>query len=123
MSSLSHSMPDFFGKIPILDPNLWPNELQIFPTNSLNESTIEFQLEIDLDTFTDLWSARLFFSGEDRTRLNKAEETLFVNNALHSLFSYYEVYLNNEQANFLYAHQAFVSAEFSGIKGKKESLY
>ena len=61
----------------------------------------------------------------DRTRLANSEETLLINNALHSLFSNCEVYLNNEQvhsASSLYVHQAFVSAEFSGTKGTKESL-
>ena len=91
LNSLSHSMLDFFGKVPILDPILWSNEQQIFPTNSLNESTIEFQLETDRNIFTDLRSTRLFIRGRvikgDRTRLDNAEETLLVNNALHSLFS------------------------------------
>ena len=59
MNSLSHSMLDFFGKVPNLDPILWSNEQQIFPTNSLNESTIEFQLETDRNIFTDLRSIRL----------------------------------------------------------------
>ena len=86
-------------------------------------------METDRNIFTDLRSTRLFIRGRvikgDRTRLDNAEETLLVNNALHSLFSNCEVYLNNEQvhsANSLYAHQVFVSAEFSGTKGTKESL-
>ena len=86
-------------------------------------------METDRNIFTDLRSTRLFIRERvikgDRTRLDNADETLLVNNALHSLFSNCEVYLNNEQfhsANSLYAHQAFVSAEFSGTKGTKESL-
>ena len=129
MISLSHFMLDFSGKFPILEPILWSNEQQIFPTNSLNESTIEIQLETDCNIFTDLRSTQLFIRRTvikgDQTRLDNAEETLLVNNALHSLFSNCEVYLNNEQvhsANSLYAHQVFVSAEFSGTKGTKESL-
>ena len=35
-NSLSHSMLEFFGKIPILDPNLLSKKQQMFPTNSLN---------------------------------------------------------------------------------------
>ena len=77
MNSLSHSMLDFFGKVPILDPILWFIEQQIFPTNSLNESTIEFQLETDRNIFTDLRSTRLFIRGMvikgDRTRLDNDE--------------------------------------------------
>ena len=38
MNSLSHFMLDFFGKAPFLDPILWSNEQQIFPTNSLNNN-------------------------------------------------------------------------------------
>ena len=74
-------------------------------------------------------STRLFIRGRvikgGRTRLDNAEETLLVSNALHSLFSNCEVYLNNEQlhsANSLSAHQAFVSAVFSGTKRTEESL-
>ena len=108
---------------------LWSNEQQIFPTNSLNESTIEFQLETDRNIFTDLRSTRLFIRRiiikGDRTSLDNAEVTILVNNALHSLFSNCEVYPNNEQvhsANSLHAHQAFVSTKFSGTNGIKESL-
>ena len=69
MNSLSHSMLDFFGKVLILDPILWSDEQQIFPTKSLNESTIEFQLETDRNIFTDLRSTRLFIRG----RVNKGD--------------------------------------------------
>ena len=91
MNFLSHSMLDFFGKVPILDPNLWSNEQQTFSTNSLNESTTEFQLETDRNIFTDLRSSRLFIRGRvikgDRTCLDNAEGILLVNNALYLLFS------------------------------------
>ena len=60
MNSLSHSMLDFLGKNPIFDPIFWSNEQQIFPTSSLNESTIKFQLETDRNIFTDLRSTQLF---------------------------------------------------------------
>ena len=90
---------------------------------------MEFQLKIDRNTFADMRSSRLLIRGRaikvDRTRLDKADETLLVNNALHSIFSYCEVYLNNEEvhsSNFLYAQQALVSAEFSGTKGTKATL-
>ena len=63
MNSLSHSMLDFFGKVPILDPILWSNEQQIFPTNFLNESTIEIQLETDRNIL--LTCALLDYSSEE----------------------------------------------------------
>ena len=43
MNSLSHSMLDFFGKVPILDPILWSNEQQIVDRKSLKNITISFQ--------------------------------------------------------------------------------
>ena len=86
-------------------------------------------METDRNIFNDLRSTPLFIRGRvikgDRTRLDKAKETLLADNALHSLFSNCEVYLNNDEvhsANSLYAHQALVSAELSGTKGTKESL-
>ena len=129
MNSLSHFLQDFFGKIPILDPILWSNEQQSSPSNSLNESTIQFQLESNCIIFTDLRSTRLFIRGTvtkvNRTHLDNAEETLWVNNALHSLLSNCDIYVNNEQVqipNSLYARQAFVSAENLGTKGTEERL-
>ena len=62
-NSLSHSMLDFCGRVPILDPILWSNEQQIFATNFLNKSTIEFQMETDRNICTDLRSTRLFIRG------------------------------------------------------------
>ena len=86
-------------------------------------------METDRNIFTDLRSTRLFIRGRvikgNQTSLDNSEETLLVNNAPHSPFSISEVYLNNEQvhsADSLYAHQDFVSDEFSGTKGTKESL-
>ena len=130
LKSLSHFMLVFLETNTFFYPILWSNEQQIIPANSLNEFTIEFQLETDRYTFTDLRSTRLFINGRiikgDRRRLDNTEKTLLVKKALHSLFSNFEVYLNNEQvqsANPLYDYQAFVSAELSGKKGSKESLY
>ena len=110
-----------------------PHFLVKWTTNIYNiiytESLIKFQLETDGSLFTDLHSTRLFTRGRiikgDQTRLDNAEETILVNNALHSFFINCEVYLNNEKvhcANSLYTHQAFVFAEFSGTNGTKESL-
>ena len=103
MNSLSHFLQNFFGKIPILDPIFWSNEQESFPSNSLNEWTILFRLEANCIIFTDLRSTRLFIRGRvfkvNRTRLDNAEETLLVNNALHSLLSNCEIYVNNEQVH------------------------
>ena len=50
---------------------------------------------------------------------------MFVNNTMHTLFSNCEVHFNNEQvytSNGLYAHEAFISNEFSKTKGTKSSI-
>ena len=92
-------------------------------------SGIEFQFETGRNFFTDLRYTRLSIRGRinegDRTSLDSREETLLVNNEIHSLFSNCGICLNNEQVHSaisLYAHQAFGSAEFSGTNELKESL-
>ena len=60
MNYLSHSMLELFGKVLTLNPIIWSSEQQIFPTTSLNDSTIECQLETDRKIFIDLRFTRLF---------------------------------------------------------------
>lgn len=127
-SSAGHSSLDLFDKIPILEPIQWSNSQQTFPTNSLNEASIDFQLETDRNVFLDLQETYILL----KVRLKKGKDDVkvtdkitLVNNALHSLFSNCEVFFNNEQvytSNGLYAHKAFISNEFSGTKGTKESI-
>ena len=123
MNSLIHSMLYFFGKVPILDPFLCSNR-QILPKNFLNESTIEFQLETDRNIFADLRSTRLFIRGRvinwDGTRLDNAEETLLVNNALHSLFFNLEVCLNNEQVHRPILFMLIKLLSLLNFQGQKE---
>ena len=57
--------------------------------------------------------------------LEAADDAMFVNNTMHSLFSNCEVYFNNEEvytSNGLYAHKAFIANGFSNTKGTKSSI-
>ena len=111
----------------ILDHILWCNEQHILPTNPLNESTIGFQLGTDRNILTDLQSTQIFFRGRgvkgDRASLYNTEETLLVNNALHSLFCNCEVYLKNEKvhsANSPSTHQFLSLQSFHGQKERNK---
>ena len=49
--SASHTCLYLFEKIPVLEPILWSNVQQTFPVNSLNEASIDFQIETDWNIF------------------------------------------------------------------------
>ena len=125
---VNHSSLDVFDGVPILEPILWSNTQQTFPTNSLNEASIDFHLETDRNVMLDLQETYLLLKVEvkkDGVALENADEVMFSNNALHSLFSNCEVYFNNEQiytSNGLYPHKAQISNEFSGTRGLKDSI-
>ena len=53
-ATVDHSSLDLFEKVSLLEQIQWSNEQQTFPTNSLNEASIEFQLETDRNIFIDL---------------------------------------------------------------------
>ena len=124
---VGHSSLELFEKFSILEQIQWSNVQRTFPTNSLNESSIEFQLQTDRNIFIDLQEIYLLLKIRPKLNsadLNAGDEVTLVNNTLHSLFSNCEVYFNNEQvysSNSLYPHKAFISNEFSGTKGTKES--
>ena len=127
-TTVDHSSLDVFEKVSVLEQIQWSNEQQTFPTNSLNEASIDFQLETDRNIFIDLQEIYLLLKIRMKNGLQMMgadDEAAFVNNILHSLFSNCEVYFNNEQvysSNGLYAHKALISTEFSGTKGVKESI-
>ena len=90
---------------------------EIFPSTSLDESSIEFEFETDLNLYLDMrgthpslklqfFKERLFdaFKKEKAEHKAKSEEDsdeepqtylFYVNNLLHSLFSNCEIYFNN----------------------------
>ena len=111
---------------------------EVFPSFSLDESSIEFEFETDRNLYLDmrdihlslklqLFKGRLFdafkkekaehkaVSEEDSDEEPKTYST-YENNLLHSLFSNCEVYFNNTMvynANGLYSHKAQISNELS----------
>ena len=126
--SASHSSLELFDKISLLEHVQWSNIQQIFPINSLNEASIEFQLETDRNIFLDLQEIALslkFSVLKGNRKIEDADDVYLVNNFLHSLFLNVGVYLNNEQvhtSNGLYPHKAFLSNELSGTKERKEAI-
>ena len=126
--SASHSSLELFDKISLLEHVQWFNIQQTFPINSLNEASIEFQLETDRNIFLDLQEIALslkFSVLKGNRKIEDTDDVYLVNNFLHSLFSNVEVFLNNEQvhtSNGLYPHKAFLSNELSGTKGRKEAI-
>ena len=126
----THSSLDLFQKVPVLEPILWSNVQQIFLSNSLNEASIDFQLETDRNIFLDLHDTYLSIKFRlvkgNNDAIVDTDNVYLVNNYMHSLFSNCEVYFNNEQvytSNGLYAHKSFLSNEFSGTKGTKDSVF
>ena len=115
----------------MLEPIETSAPLQIFPTNSLNDSSLEFVLETDRNIFIDLTEmylqlkVRVTSSTGNLDPASADDDVCLVNNGMHSLFSNCQVYFNSElvySSNGLYAHKAFLSTEVSGTKGTKECI-
>ena len=120
----------FFDKIHVLEPNESSHVQYVYPSTSLDESSIEFETETDKSIYLDkreihlqikfgLRKKRLFDDFIKKVAHGKADmDTHYlthVNNILHSLFFNCEVYLNNHQvynSNGLYGHKALISNEF-----------
>ena len=93
-TTVDHSSLDVFEKVSVLEQIQWSNEQQTFPTNSLNEASIDFQLETDRNIFIDLQEIYLLLKIRMKNGLQMMgadDEAAFVNNILHSLFSNCEV--------------------------------
>ena len=129
---------DIFDKVPVLETIISSYIQEVFPSTSLDESSIEFEFETDRNLYLDmrdthfslklqLFKGRLFeaFKKEKAEHKAKSEEDsdeepqtylTYVNNLLHSLFSNCEVYFKNTMvynANGLYPHKAQISNEFN----------
>lgn len=144
----TNSCLEIFDKIPILEPILSSHVQEVYPSTSLDESSIEFEYETDRSIYLDLRDTHLLIKVQinkgrlydeylNRTvKIDKDEEeeedslmdkdyVTHVNNLLHSLFSNCEVYLNNYQvynSNGLYAHKAFISNEFNASTTSNEGI-
>ena len=134
----TNSFLEIFDKVPVLETIISSNIQEVFPSTSLDESSIEFKFETDSNLYLDmrdihlslklqLFKGRLFeaFKIEKAEHKAKLEEDsdeepltylTYVNNLLHSLFSNCEVYLNNTMvynAIGLYTHKAQISNKFN----------
>ena len=119
---------------------------KVFPSTSLDESSIEFEFETDRNFYLDmrdihlslklqLFKGRLFDAfkkgkAENKAKLEEGSDEepqtylTYVNNLIHSLFSNCEVYFNNTMvynANGLYPHKAQISNELnsSAVSNKR----
>ena len=113
---------------------------EVFPSTSLDESSIEFEFETDRNLYLDMCDIHLSlkleinYSKENCLNILKKEKAelkakseedsdeepqtylTYVNNLLHSLFSNWEVYFNKTMvynANGLHPHKAQISNEFN----------
>ena len=115
----TNSCSEIFDKIPVLEPIESSHVQEVYPSTSLDESSIEFEFETDRSIYLDmrdihlqikvgLQKGRLFDDFMKKDEHGKADMGMsftdddlhyltHVNNLLHSLFSNCEVYLNNQQ--------------------------
>ena len=115
----SNSYLEFFDNFPVLEPIESSQVQEVYFSNLLDESSIEFEVETNRSIYLDmrdihlriefgLKKGRLFdkFTKKDEngkrdTEMSFTDDDLHylthVNNLLHSLFSNCEVYLNNPQ--------------------------
>ena len=138
---------EIFDKIPVLEPIESSPVQEVYPSTSLDESSIEFEFETDRSIYLDmrdihlqikvgLQKGRLFDDfmkkdehGKPDMGMSFTDDNLHylthVNNILHSLFSNCEVYLNNQQvynSNGLYGHKALISNEFNASTRNNDGI-
>ena len=134
---------EIFDKIPALEPIEFSHVQEVYPSTSLDKSSIETDRSIYLDMRDiqlqiedGLQEERLLdhFLKKDEHRkadmgMSFADDDLHylthVNKLLHSLFSYCEVYLKNEQvytSNGLYGHKALISQAFNASTRNSEGI-
>ena len=137
----------FLTKFMILEPIESSHVQEVYPSASLDESSIEFEFETDRSIYLDMrvihlqikigsQKGRLFDDLMKKDERGKADMGLsftdddlhyltHVNNFLHSLFSNCEVYLYNQQvynSNGLYGHKALISDEFNASTRNNEGI-
>ena len=85
---MAHCSFVLFGIVPILEPIECSNTQEIYPTNLLNESSLEFQFDCDRNIMIDLQETLLFLNvnfGKGNVALEAADAAMFVSNTMHSL--------------------------------------
>ena len=125
----THSSLDIFQKYPTLVNFKASNVVTYYPYSAVNGPALEFTFETGRNVHTDLTSIDLHLGlrikREDGNNLDDtADNACFVNNALHSVFSDYEIYLNNERvdASSNYGHKAQIITEMSHTGGEKDTV-
>ena len=133
-------------KVPIVNDVLTSQEQEIYPTTSLDKNCKEFEFQKDRNYYVDLRQLFLAlklkfvkgcgydtYESEEIKKKQKEESVVFteteaddeeevprvtyVSNIMHSIFSYVEVYIKNQQihnSNGLYAHKFYISKNFKG---------
>ena len=94
--AMTYSSLDLFDRIQFLEPIEGSNTNKSYPTNSLNESSLELQFELDRNMMVELQVTFIFLKvklGKGNVALEAADDAMFVNNTMHSLFSNTEVFL------------------------------
>ena len=144
----TNSCLEISDKIPVFEPIESSYVQEVYPSTSLDESSIEFEFETDRSIYLDmrdihlqikigLQKGRLFddlmkkdeHGRPDMGMMTMTDDDLHylthVNNILHSLFSNCEVYLNNQQvynSNGLYGHKALISNEVNASTRNNEGI-
>ena len=143
----TNSCLEIFEKIPVLEPIESSHVQEVYPSTSLDESSIEFEFETDRSIYLDmrdihlqikvgLQKGRLFDDfmkkdehGKGDMGMSFTDDDLHylthVKNLLHSLVSNCEVYLNNQQvynSNGLYGHKALISNKFNTSTRNNEGI-
>ena len=144
---LKISCLEIFDKIPVLETIESSHVQEVYPSTSLNKSSIEFKFETDRSIYLDmrdihlqikvgLQKGRLFDDfmkkdehGKSDMGMSFTDDDLHylthVNSLLHSLFSNCELYLNNQQvynSNGLYGHKALISNETNASTRNNEGF-
>ena len=143
----TNSCLEVLDKIPVFEPIESSHVQEVYPSTSLDESSIDFEFETDRSTYLDmrdihlkikvgLQKGRLFAGFKKKDEHGKADMGMsftdddlhyltHVNDSLHSLFSNCELFLNNQQvynSNGLYGHKALISIEFNASTRNNESF-
>ena len=139
---------EIFDKIPVFEPIESSGVQEVYPSTSLDKSSLEFDFETDRSIYlamrdihlqikVGLQKGILFDDFMKKDEHGKADigmsftdddlhYLIHINNLLPSLFSNCEVYLNNQQvynSNGLYGHKALISNEFNAsTRNNEETL-
>ena len=98
--AMTHSSLDLFDRVPFLEPIECSNTQKTYPTNSLNDSFLEFQFESDRNMIIDLQEFFLFLKvklSKRNVALEGVDDAIFFSKTFPTFFSIREVYFNNDQ--------------------------